>query len=73
VGKVNIYSSKAVPSCGFGNKSRELYKTEVEIEGGQEEIAEVMEVLKRDGHQINAVLGRKTSETATPRGNRDNR
>lgn len=72
MGKVNIYSSKATPSCGNRNGSRELFKTEVEIEGGQEEILEVLQVLERDGHQINGVLGKRTHETATLRGNRDN-
>lgn len=73
MGKVSIFSSKAAASCGYGNKSRELHRTEVEITGGQEEIEEVMQVLESDGHQINGVLGQKTEETATPTGKRRGR
>lgn len=63
--KVHIYSSKATPSCGNKNKSRELHKTEVELEY-EEEIVEVLELLQNDGHQINGVLG-KRSEFKTAR------
>ena len=73
MGKVSIFSSKAAPSCGYGNKSRELFRTEVEITGGQEEIEEVLQTLESDGHQINGVLGKRTEETATRTGKRSSR
>ena len=73
MGNVSIFSSKAAPSCGYGNKSRELHRTEVEITGGQEEIEEVLQGLESNGHQINGVLGQRTEETATRSGKRSGR
>ena len=67
--RVSFYCSKQAAR----KTSRELVKVEVDITGGQEEIEEVMAVLQKDGHTVNAVLGRKTEETATPRGKRASR